>query len=48
MTYLAEVLHTKLIPWSQQNAGERSIVARPQMSAAEMPDGVITRAAPVA
>jgi AraC-like DNA-binding protein len=40
MSLLAENLKNKLIPWSHQNGGERFIVARPRMSAAQMPAGV--------
>lgn len=43
MLLLAEMLRTKLIPWSRQNADGRFIVARPKMSVAEMPDGVILK-----
>jgi AraC-like DNA-binding protein len=43
MSFLSEALSTKLIPWSRHNAGERLIVARPKMSAAQMPDGVILK-----
>lgn len=43
MSILAEVLHTKLIPWSRHYAEERFIIAREMMSAAQMPDGVILK-----
>lgn len=43
MSLLSESLRTKLIPWSGQNASERFIVARPKMSAAEMPEGVVLK-----
>ena len=36
---LSEIIRFKLIPWSQQNAAQRFIVARPKMSAAQMPPG---------
>jgi AraC-like DNA-binding protein len=39
MSLLQEALRTRLIPWSQHNAADRFIVARPKMSAAQMPDG---------
>lgn len=40
MSDLAEILHSKLIPWARQDVQEHFIVARPKMSAADMPDGV--------
>jgi len=43
MSQLSESLRTQLIPWSQHNTGERFIIARPKMSAAQMPDGVILK-----
>lgn len=43
MSALAEVLRTKLIPWSQRDAVERFIVARPKMLQARMPSGVRLR-----
>jgi AraC-like DNA-binding protein len=43
MGQLSEVLRAKLIPWSRHDADERFIVARPKMSVAEMPDGVILK-----
>lgn len=43
MSQLFESLRTQLIPWAQDNAAERLIVARPQMNAAQMPDGVILK-----
>jgi AraC-like DNA-binding protein len=41
MSLLSQYLRTKLIPWSQQRAHERFIVARPGMTAARMPEGVV-------
>jgi AraC-like DNA-binding protein len=43
MSQLQEALRTQLIPWSQHDAAGRFIVARPKMSVAEMPDGVILK-----
>jgi hypothetical protein len=41
MTSLAQVLQYKLLPWARQpDVTERFIVARSQMSAAQMPSGV--------
>lgn len=40
MSTLSEILSKKLIPWSQHNAAERFIVARPKMRQADMPYGV--------
>jgi AraC-like DNA-binding protein len=40
MPSLSEILRTKLIPWSTQNASERFIVARRKMRQADMPYGV--------
>lgn len=40
MVILSEILQSKLIPWSQQNANERFIVARSKMRQADMPYGV--------
>jgi len=39
MPTLSEILRTKVLPWSQQNAAERFIVGRSKMSPAKMPDG---------
>ncbi|MEO6908675.1 MAG: AraC family transcriptional regulator [Abditibacteriaceae bacterium] len=40
MLTLSEIFRTQLIPWSQQNARERFIVAQPKMYQADMPYGV--------
>lgn len=40
MSTLSEVLQTKLLPWSQQDAAERFIVAQKEMRQADMPYGV--------
>lgn len=40
MSSLSEILRTKLIPWSEDNARERFIVAQPKMCQADMPYGV--------
>jgi AraC-like DNA-binding protein len=40
MATLSEILSKKLIPWTQQDASEHFIVARPKMRQAEMPYGV--------
>jgi len=43
MSRLSESLRAQLIPWSQHNAGERFIIVRSKMSAAQMPDGIILK-----
>jgi two-component system response regulator YesN len=40
MSILAETLHTKLIPWSRDNASGRFIVARSKMYASDIPPTV--------
>lgn len=40
MSYLAEILEQKLIPWSGQETASRMIVARPVMKPADLPAGV--------
>lgn len=40
MSRLAKILPDQLIPWTRQNAHARFIVARPEMSVADIPDGV--------
>ncbi len=41
MSLLSQYLHTKLIPWSQHRAHARFIIARPGMTASQMPEGMI-------
>jgi AraC-like DNA-binding protein len=40
MIALSEILHTKLIPWTQHDARKRFIVARAEMRESELPSGV--------
>lgn len=40
MLSLSEILQTKLLPWSQQDASEHFIIARPKMYQSQMPYGV--------
>jgi AraC-like DNA-binding protein len=40
---LSEIIRSQILPWSQQNAAQRFIIARSEMSAAQMPPGVRLR-----
>jgi AraC-like DNA-binding protein len=40
MPTLSEILRTKLIPWSQQDASQRFIIARTKMQRGDLPAGV--------